>query len=249
MSNENELALRSQMADAFQGTVPTGSMSALTSYSQAKGAYFTGPDGEKAAAVFGIFLFSVRPTRSWWAEQGGGAPPDCWSLDGLRPDDLIAPSKKQNATCRGCPQDELGTARVGKGKACRAKAIDFFLEFADVGAAKEIGDFLPVDIAKLMGPAMVRYSIANREAEGGLASAAREAKRLGFYPQQLVWEWGFKTGKSKNGTDFDYVSLTPLGRCPEELMPQILQVVTELKGGAAVATLRAMASSGSALSE
>ena len=241
----NEIIPNENMALAFQDTVPTGSMAALTSYSQGKGKFFTGPDGEETGAIFGVFLYSVRPTRSWWEKDGGGKPPTCWSLDSIKPDDLVPEADRQSEACRGCPNDELGTAKVGAGKACRAKAVDFFLEFADVGKCDKLSDEVPVNMAQLMGPAMVRYSIGNRMAEGGLLAAARAAKRLSVYPQQMIWEWSFAVGKSKSGTAFDYVTLTPIGLCPKDLMPQIMTVVTELKNGEARRVLRAMSSSSS----
>jgi len=44
-------------------------------------------------------------------------PPDCYSLDGAKPDASI--EKPQHATCKGCPKAEFGTNSMKSGKACR----------------------------------------------------------------------------------------------------------------------------------
>jgi len=52
-------------------------------------------------------------------QDGSTAPPDCWSVNGVVPD--AAASKKQSATCAGCPKNAWGSrvTEAGKpGKAC-----------------------------------------------------------------------------------------------------------------------------------
>ena len=67
-------------------------------------------------------------------------PPDCYALG--RDEDELAPhensAEPQNETCNGCPQNEWGTASVGKGKACgnrRRLALVTEGDMEDVGNA------------------------------------------------------------------------------------------------------------------
>ena len=60
---------------------------------------------------------------SGFADDGNFSPPDCWSLDGIRPDPSVA--NKQNPTCVNCRHNAFGSApsrnpEEGKrgGKAC-----------------------------------------------------------------------------------------------------------------------------------
>ncbi len=60
---------------------------------------------------------------SGFSDDGNFLPPDCWSLDGIRPDPSVA--NKQNPTCVNCPKNAFGSApsrnpEEGKrgGKAC-----------------------------------------------------------------------------------------------------------------------------------
>lgn len=46
--------------------------------------------------------------------------PSCWSNDGMRPDDRVPEDQKCASSCRECPNDVKGSARQGKGKACRS---------------------------------------------------------------------------------------------------------------------------------
>jgi hypothetical protein len=54
--------------------------------------------------------------------EGGMDPPDCWSLNGVKPD--AGAPKKQSTTCRGCPKNVFGSristtpGMPSKGKAC-----------------------------------------------------------------------------------------------------------------------------------
>lgn len=52
--------------------------------------------------------------------EGSNAPPDCWSVNGIKPDP--ASPHLQSPTCAGCPQNAWGSAsrggRASKGKAC-----------------------------------------------------------------------------------------------------------------------------------
>lgn len=85
---------------------------------------FEMPTGEKVESFPCIILDQFR-TNAWWkeayGETGGGAPPDCFSMDGLTPD----PSSEdvQSTRCKagngepGCPMNEFGSA--GRGKACK----------------------------------------------------------------------------------------------------------------------------------
>jgi hypothetical protein len=71
-------------------------------------------------------IVHIDPARVWWkksfSESGGGAMPDCFSRDLLRPDPAC--EDPVSKTCAACPNNQWGSdvkpdGSLGKGKACR----------------------------------------------------------------------------------------------------------------------------------
>ena len=82
---------------------------------------------EPVQAIEGIILHAKK-TNVFYAKPYNPSdvnPPDCFSLDGERPDASI--EKPQHPTCKGCPKAEFGTNSMGSGKACRNLKPLYFL--------------------------------------------------------------------------------------------------------------------------
>jgi hypothetical protein len=80
---------------------------------------FEMPDGQKVPKIEGTIL-DMNRVNAWWAESfdqtGGGSPPDCFSMDGVTPDQFSG--NKQGQDCPGCVQNQYGSDG-GRGKACK----------------------------------------------------------------------------------------------------------------------------------
>jgi hypothetical protein len=82
-------------------------------------------DGDGPRSSIDVVIVKAAPqiAKIWYQSgyvEGSTAPPDCWSVDGIKPDP--ASPKLQSPTCAGCPQNAWGSAvrpgGSGKGKAC-----------------------------------------------------------------------------------------------------------------------------------
>lgn len=77
------------------------------------------PDDKQPKARMEFVVVKAAPTISkilyidGWNEEST-APPDCWSVDGVRPDP--ASPKKQCSSCAGCPMNQWGSAITPAGK-------------------------------------------------------------------------------------------------------------------------------------
>jgi hypothetical protein len=84
---------------------------------------FVLPDGSTVAGEDGIsgFIIAHFTTRTYYAgafdPKAEHGPPDCKSADCITPDADSA--KKQADSCASCQHNVFGTAKVGKGKACK----------------------------------------------------------------------------------------------------------------------------------
>ena len=79
---------------------------------------FEMPDGEKTPTIRGIIL-DINRVNAFWEESfdtsGGGTPPDCYSMDGIKPDPFS--EKMQDPSCHACAMNKFGSD--GRGKACK----------------------------------------------------------------------------------------------------------------------------------
>lgn len=246
MSESKELASKDQLAELFGDTMgrPTSFLDTLTLYRSGKEDYFKRGD-EKVADVHGILLYSQRPMRTFWSSaELSDKPPDCWSMDSVRP--YAEAAQPQADKCSECPRDKFGTAKVGNGKACKTRAADFLLEVnVNEGMPPLSKTSIPVfelTPARVMGPALVRYSIGNKESANNYAALMRFAKERATYVQGLVCRWGFDRAKSKSGVDFDVVTVTPLAKIPDDdVMKVVVPLVKALKDGQAKSLLESLA--------
>jgi len=86
----------------------------------------TGPTGPAAHAVQVVILKAQKElSRTYYATgyvEGVNNPPDCWSSDGVRPDETVA--NPVNPVCATCPCDAWGsgaTPAAPKAKACQQR--------------------------------------------------------------------------------------------------------------------------------
>ncbi len=90
---------------------------------------FVMPDGKKVESFTGIILDHSK-AYAWWAESfdksGGGTPPQCFSMDGVKPD--MMGEDVQAESCASCPNNKYGSDG-GRGKACKnMKRVHVLLE-------------------------------------------------------------------------------------------------------------------------
>ncbi len=100
-----------------------------------QGQMFEMPDGNKVQDFQGIIL-DINRVNAWWEvgfdESGGGSPPQCFSMDGVKPSPLS--ENRQSTTCAECEQNKYGSDG-GRGKACKnMKRVHVMLD----------GEFFPV---------------------------------------------------------------------------------------------------------
>ena len=83
-----------------------------------QGKKFQFPDDTTKDRFKGVII-DTHPVNAYWEksfqESGGGTPPDCYSLDGIKPSPL-APAP-QSDYCATCPWNKYGTD--GRGKKCK----------------------------------------------------------------------------------------------------------------------------------
>jgi hypothetical protein len=75
-------------------------------------------------------IVHFNTTRSWWEKAfddgGGGNPPDCYSVDSIRPQGNASP-KRQSEICADCKRNKFVKEESGKqGKECSDK-VELFL--------------------------------------------------------------------------------------------------------------------------
>lgn len=242
----------SQLGELLSDTMghSTSTLDSLAVYRSGKEDYFLrGDEGEKFPNVYGVVLYSQRPMRTWWpSAEITDTPPECWSMDGLHP----WPDSKsvQANACAKCPHDKYGSAAKGGGKACKTRASDFLLEIrvdelALPRVAKGAIPVLEPTDSDIIGPALVRYSIGNRESGQFWQSLIRFARERGSFVQAFVCKYGFHRTQSKGGVDYDVVKVEPLAALPSSfVMKHVVPMATALKGGQAVEVLTALSGSG-----
>jgi hypothetical protein len=136
----------------------------------------TNPDGTpKYKLDVVIVRTSPNLSKVWYKHgyvEGSTAPPDCWSVDGRKPDP--ASPDIQNATCAGCRWNAWGSSRTqggsGKGKDCADSKRLAIVPLQDID--NEIHG----------GPMMLRVPPASLN---DLAAYANSLERIG-YPYYAV---------------------------------------------------------------
>lgn len=140
---------------------------------------FKMPDESKVEKITGIIIDN-NPVNAWWEksfdETGGGTPPDCSALDGIRPDQGCP--KPQAETCLVCPRNQFGSDG-GRGKACKnmrrlhillqGNAIPYRLTLSPANL-RPFGDFMTNDVRgkrlKLIGVITEMSLVSERNQDG-----------------------------------------------------------------------------------
>lgn len=247
--DKNELMGPDQMQELLSGTMgsPTSMLDTLSVFRAGKDDYFKRGD-DKVDAVFGVLLFSQRPTRSWWQSRDlTGDAPDCWSLDGVHPH--VTSKMVQADRCAGCKQDQFGTAAIGRGKACKTRAADFVLQVREpeglAGITKTAIPVVRLEEKAVLGEALIQYGIGNKDSSESWQRLIRFAKERETPPQALICRWGFKKSVSKSNVEFASVEVVPVAKISaDDFGRLIIPKVKDLKDGSAMNILLALSGAG-----
>lgn len=122
-------------------------------------------------------------------EEGVALPPDCSSRDGLTPDADV--ENPQSPDCRTCPMAVLGTAKMGKGAACRQHRTMIVLivkpDGTDVMRDTD-GEPLPFQIDV---PLMSLNSRQSKHGSSGFNEYVKQLASVNLRPHQVVTELTF----------------------------------------------------------
>jgi hypothetical protein len=154
---------------------------------------FEFPGGELLKTFDGTIYFDAV-TRTYWEksfEAGGGARPDCFSADSIRPSSSIVPPIAE--TCAACKFSQWGSSpKGGKGQACRQtrhlfvlmpnadSPIDLHLPPTSIDPVDEY--FQQLVRAKFAFPAMVTRFSLEKVNKGGNDYAKIVLEPVGFTP-------------------------------------------------------------------
>lgn len=117
--NYDEILAQRAAALAKKIAPPSGDKIRVT---QAK--KFVFPDGNESPGPFQAIILDFVSANEYYSNpyvRGEVVPPDCFAIN--EEPGLLAPSKNapkpQSENCAACHWNQYGTARVGKGKACK----------------------------------------------------------------------------------------------------------------------------------
>jgi len=112
-------------------------------------------------------------SKVWYAEawaDGSTAAPDCFSTNGIVPDNSVDPSKRQAHACANCPKNAWGSQIKADGTAGKGKACSDSKRLAVVPLNDLKNDFLG-------GPMMLRVPAASLQ---DLATYGDALQKMGF---------------------------------------------------------------------
>jgi len=130
---------------------------------------FTMPSGETVPEVSGYPIYYFQTRRMYkraFDPRSKGVMPDCWSADMIKPHDTSI--EKQSEVCLGCPMNEFGTARDGRGKMCGTYTWVFLMnpDFGDMPVAALVTP--PSSISVLLGTRFRAGYFAQATAKNGV---------------------------------------------------------------------------------
>lgn len=171
-----------------------------------QGQMFKFPDGSKKTDFVGIIL-QKQHCNAYWKESfdqtGGGAPPDCSSMDGITPD-MNSPDV-QAEYCKTCDHDKFGSDG-SRGKACKNMVrVHIMVEGCNV-------------------PYRLTLSPANLNAMNDYVSNIVLTRAR---PLMLVYTgFSLSEGKNKDGILFSHIGLTHKGDIVE---PKLIAALRDVK--------------------
>lgn len=170
--------------------------------------------GVSNASHLDVVIVAANPSvgRLWW-EKGfendqTGQRPDCYSRDGKVPE--ADSPKRQSDQCATCPQNAVGSAKNGKGKACSYKK-----RVVIVAPGALAGDAYALDVGSMSmfgddAPAQRKFSLKGYiealKANGLIIPAvvtrltfddAESVPKLDFTPVRVLTEAEFKVIESR----------------------------------------------------
>jgi hypothetical protein len=126
--------------------------------------YPTASGVEDRKTFEGVLIYR-RDVKAYWEhgleESGGGSPPDC------RSEDSIVGVGNPGGACAECPFNQFGSARKGKGKACKDRRLLFVLppgQLLPVLVSVPVMSIKPSNqyLMRLAGDARVFHSVLTR---------------------------------------------------------------------------------------
>jgi len=196
--------------------------------------------------LVGIYLSSINDMRSFWPPEApmGSDPPTCWSLGGKDAVPHPEATESQHTSCAGCPWNEFGTAKQGRGKACKTKRADFLVEVDEALLDTDSEGRYRLVSDAVLGIALIRCSATARETRSSIAQWAKDvrAKAKGI-PQLVLTRWSFVETSSKDGVAYYAPTFECLGPyiCDPEALEEVVQTAKDLQGGQAAEILTILA--------
>lgn len=120
---DEELARRAKLATKAEEHTGTGGQ-----YFSIAGGILSFNDQPMPNNEVGVVIVDAVFENAYYTKpfdpKAEAEPPSCFALgrdgEALAPHEQVAKAKRaEHDTCEGCPQNEFGTARVGRGKACK----------------------------------------------------------------------------------------------------------------------------------
>lgn len=158
-------------------------------------------------------------------------PPICYAF-GRNFKDPMTPHaecpKKQAESCDGCPHDAFGTAKTGRGKACKDS---FNIAFIEAGSLGSNGVFMPytdsaADLQRLRSNQIVKGSIPATSLRTYKDYVDNLRENFGRPTNAIYTQIEVEMSDNNAGADFPVVKFTPLGKL-SQAQSQILEQRTK----------------------
>jgi hypothetical protein len=125
MTTQNDLIISEEIKSLLTKAAEDQGAAEVSSipYMSIKGKKFSVGD-EKLGTTLDVVILADIFDHAWYDKDYDPDvinPPACWAI-GIRENEMEPPDSvpvKQSETCITCPQNEFGSAKNGKGKACR----------------------------------------------------------------------------------------------------------------------------------
>lgn len=152
----------------------------------------------------GAIVFQHKCNALFDEEMSGNTPPLCSSIDGIRGLDA---GTGEVRSCRGCPHNEYGTAKKGRGKACKKKLdlLNLFWEpgISDIQQSRNLFSVELMDNRTLES----RYPQLKGQLGGDVIDVARYIydDTVDTSEKTVVVDWYYKTEGVDGGKRLHYV--------------------------------------------
>lgn len=141
----------------------------------------------------GVIVFQHKCNALFDEEMSGNTPPLCSSIDGIRGLDS---GTGEVRSCRGCPHNEYGTAKKGRGKACKNMQKLYIMT-----------EWAPVPLVLCLPPT----SLKNYQTYCLSSLAMR-----GLKAEEVLTEFGLTVDQNSDGIKYSKVKFKLSGKLTEE---------------------------------